>query len=128
MPSLQGKNKLYLKYAYHHSCLVSDSTILLSLYHSTHVSSLQYKNAFTTQDCAWEGQRQISSLLYPLDRGINLHVEDPEPTNIDNESTHSSNATVALGGPEAEGHPAGPAYSNHNKLRTLTREINDLHQ
>ena len=65
---------------------------------------------------------------HPLDRGINLHAEDPEPTDIDNESTHSSNATVALGGPEAEGHPKDPVYSNHNKLTALTREINDLHQ
>ena len=47
---------------------------------------------------------------------------------IDNESTHSSDATVALGGPEAEGHPKDPVYSNHNKLTVLTREINHLHQ
>ena len=33
----------------------------------------------------------------PLDRSINLHPEHPEHTDIDNESTHSSNATVALG-------------------------------
>ena len=62
----------------------------------------------------------------PLDRGINLCVEDPEHTDIDNESTHSSNATVALGGLEAEGHPEDPVYNNHDKLRALTREINDL--
>ena len=63
----------------------------------------------------------------PLDRGINLNAEDPEPTDIDNESTHSSNSTVALGGPESEGHLEDPVYSNHNKLMALTREINDLH-
>ena len=34
-----------------------------------------------------------------LDRGINLHEEDPEPADIDNESTYSSDTTVALGGP-----------------------------
>ena len=51
-----------------------------------------------------------------------------EHADIDNESTHSSDATVALGGPEAEGHPKDPAYNNHDKLRALTREINDLHQ
>ena len=33
----------------------------------------------------------------PLDTGTDLHTEDPESTDIDNESTHSSNATVALG-------------------------------
>ena len=32
----------------------------------------------------------------PLDRGSDLNAEDPEPTDIDNESTHSSDATVAL--------------------------------
>ena len=51
----------------------------------------------------------------PLDRGIDLHAEDPESTDIDNESTHSSNTTVALGGPEAEGHPKDTVYSNHKK-------------
>ena len=56
----------HLKYAYYHSCLVSDSTILLSLYHFTHVSSSQHKNMFTTQDHAQEDQRQISNLLYHI--------------------------------------------------------------
>ena len=37
----------------------------------------------------------------PLDSGINLHAEDPEPADIDNEGTHSSKATIALGKPEA---------------------------
>ena len=65
---------------------------------------------------------------HPLDRGIDLHTKDPEPTDIDNENTHSSNATIAFGGPDAEGHPEHPVYKNHNKLTALTREINDLHQ
>ena len=64
----------------------------------------------------------------PLDRSINLHTEDPEPTDMDNESTHSSDATVALGGPEAEGHPKDSVYSSHDKLMAFTREINDLCQ
>ena len=64
----------------------------------------------------------------PLDRGINLNTEDPEFTDIDNESTFSSDATVALGGPAAEGHPEEPVYTNHNKLMVLMRKINDLHQ
>ena len=65
---------------------------------------------------------------HPLDRGINLSTEGPEPTDIDNESTHSLDATVALGRPEAEGHPEDCVYSTQDKLMMLTREINDLHQ
>ena len=65
---------------------------------------------------------------HPLDRGINLNVEEPEPTDIDNESSHSSDTTVTLGGPEAEGHPKNPVYSTPDKLMTLMREIIDLHQ
>ena len=65
---------------------------------------------------------------HPFHKGINLNAEDPEPTYIDNKSTHSSGSTVALGGPEAEHHPKDPVYSNHDKLMALTREINDLCQ
>ena len=64
----------------------------------------------------------------PLDRGINLNTEDPEPADIDNESTHCMDATVALGGPEVEGHTKDPVYNNHNRLMALMREINNLHQ
>ena len=64
----------------------------------------------------------------PLDRGINLNAEDPEPTDIDNESTHDLDSTVALGGLEAEGHPDDPTHSSQDKLMALMREINDLHQ
>ena len=65
-----------------------------------------------------------------LERGINLNAEESECTAIDNnnESTHGSDATVALGGPEAEGHPNDPIYTSQDKLMALTREINDLHQ
>ena len=41
----------------------------------------------------------------PLDRGTNILVEDPEQVDIDNESTHRSDATAALGESEAVGHP-----------------------
>ena len=58
-----------------------------------------------------------------LDRDMDLHTEDLEPTDIDNESTHSSDVTVALGGPEAEGHPKDSVHNNHNKLIALMREI-----
>ena len=64
----------------------------------------------------------------PLDRGLDILVEDPEQANIDNESTHSSDATVALGGPEAVGHPKDPVYDNQDRLTAFTREINDLSQ
>ena len=64
----------------------------------------------------------------PLDRGLDILTEDPEHADIDNESTHSSDATVALVGPEAVGHPENPVYSNQDKLIALTREINKLHQ
>ena len=64
----------------------------------------------------------------PLDRGIDIHAEDQGHADIDNENIYSSNATVALGGPEAEGHPKDPVCNNHNRLTALTREINDLCQ
>ena len=65
---------------------------------------------------------------HPLERDINLNTVDPEPADINNESTHSLDTTVALGGPEVEGHPEDPVYSNHDKLMALIREINDLLQ
>ena len=33
---------------------------------------------------------------YPLDRGMDILTEDPEYADIDSESTHSSDTTVAL--------------------------------
>ena len=66
--------------------------------------------------------------VHPLDRGGDINAEDPKHAAIDNESTHSSDAAVALGEPEAEGHPENPVYNNHNKLTALMREINYLHQ
>ena len=59
----------------------------------------------------------------PLDRDIDFNTENPEPIDIDNESTHSSDTTVALGGPMETGHPKDLVHSNHNKLMALTREI-----
>ena len=64
----------------------------------------------------------------PLDRGLDILTEDLKCTNIDNESTHSSDTTVALGGPEAVGHPKDLVYGSQDKLTALIREINDLHQ
>ena len=66
----------------------------------------------------------------PLDRDINLHIEASETTGLenDNESTSGSDTTVALGGPEAEGHPNDLKHNNQATLLALMREINDLHQ
>ena len=44
----------------------------------------------------------------PLDRGVHIL------------------ATVALGGPEAVGHPEDPVYDNQDRLTALMREINNL--
>ena len=63
-----------------------------------------------------------------LERSMDIHAEDCEHANIDDESNQNSDATVALRGPEAEEHPEDPVYNNHDKLTSLTREINDLHQ
>ena len=54
----------------------------------------------------------------PIDRDINLHIEDPEATGMDNdnESISGLDATVALGGLEAEGNPSEPLPSNQAKL------------
>ena len=43
----------------------------------------------------------------PIDRDIDLHIEDAETTGLDNDngSISGSDTTIALGGPEAEGHP-----------------------
>ena len=49
---------------------------------------------------------------HPLDRSLDILAEDPEPTDINNDSTHSSDATVVLGSPEAVGHPEDPVYNN----------------
>ena len=63
-----------------------------------------------------------------LYRDINLHIEDSETTGLenDNKSTSGSYTTVALEGPEAEGHP-NDLLHNQAKLMALTREINDLY-
>ena len=66
----------------------------------------------------------------PIARVIDLHVEDTETKGLDNdnESISSSDTTIALGGPEAEGHPNELILSKQAKLTALMRDINDLHQ
>ena len=63
----------------------------------------------------------------PLNRGLDVLTEDTQHADID-DSTHSSDATVALGDPKAVGYPGGPAYENQDRLTALMREINDLYQ
>ena len=64
----------------------------------------------------------------PLARGLNILTEDPEHADINNGSTHRSDATVALGGLDAVGHPEDPVYNNQDRLTSLMREISDLYQ
>ena len=68
----------------------------------------------------------------PIDRDIDLHVEDAEGINTgldnDDESTSGSGTTIALGGSEADGHPNELIPSNQAKLTAFIRKINDLHQ
>ena len=59
---------------------------------------------------------------------MDVLAEDPEHIDIDNDSTHSSDGTFALGGPEALGYPEDSVYDNKDRLTALTREINDLCQ
>ena len=64
----------------------------------------------------------------PLNGCLDTLIEDPEHADINNESTYSLDATVALGEPEAVGHPKDPVYGNQDKLTAVMRETNDLHQ
>ena len=71
---------------------------------------------------------------HPLNRGLDIlteyteHADIPEHADINNDITHTSDATVALRDPEAVEQPEDPAYENQGKLTALTREINDLCQ
>ena len=68
----------------------------------------------------------------PVDRDIDLHVEDMEGINTgldsDNESTSGSDTTIAMGGSETDGQPGEIIPSNQAKLTAPMREINDLCQ
>ena len=68
----------------------------------------------------------------PVDRDIDLHIEDIEDINRgpdnDNESTSGSDTTIAFGGSEAGGHPNELIPRNQAKLTALMREIHNLHQ
>ena len=47
---------------------------------------------------------------HPLNRGLVVLIEDAELTNINNHSTHNSDATAVLGRPEVVGHPEYTVY------------------
>ena len=103
-------------------------------------------NAITAQNCASKigNKYQTYCTMYkthmmathqggtgcPMDRDVNLYVDDPEATDMDihNDSISGSDATLALGGLEAEGNPNELSPSNWAKLTALTWEINELCQ
>ena len=68
----------------------------------------------------------------PVDRDIDLHIEETEGINTgpdsDNESTSGTDTTIVFGGSEADGHPNELIPSNQTNVTALMREINDLHQ
>ena len=65
---------------------------------------------------------------HPLHRGLDILTGNTEHTDIDNNSTHCSDTTVALGDPEAVGHPEDPTHDNQDRLPAITKDINDLHK
>ena len=69
---------------------------------------------------------------HPIDKDINLQVEDMESINTgldnDNESTSGSDTTIAFGRSKTDGHPDELIPNNQVKLTAPTRDINDLHQ
>ena len=118
-------------YAYTCSCLVIYS------YHSTrwHSSLKTVLGKFGDQCQAYCTTYKMHAMAThhggagcPLDRGLDILTDDPEHADIDNDSTHSLDATVALGGPEAVGHPEDSVYDDQDRLTALTREINNLCQ
>ena len=86
-----------------------------------HVSLLHYKIALTTKNSTRKNQGSVPGLLYhtqdtchgyspwwcrtPLDRGLDILMEDLEHANLNNDSTHSLDAMIVLGAPETVGHP-----------------------
>ena len=68
----------------------------------------------------------------PVDRDIDLHIEDMEGINTgldnDKESTSGSDTTIAFRGSEEDDHPSELIPSNQAKLTAVMREIHDLHQ
>ena len=62
-PSARTAHRTTMHHALHHSCLVSDFTIFILLYHA-HVSSPPaLDHAFITKNSIWEIRRYLPSLL-----------------------------------------------------------------
>ena len=79
-----------------------------------------------TKHMLWLPTKDVQAA--PLDRSLDIITKDPEHTDIDNDSTHNSDITVDLRGPEAVRHPEDPVYDDQDRLTKLSREINGLHQ
>ena len=66
------------------------------------------------------------------DRKLYFFVQDTRGIDVgldnDNESTKSSDTTIAFGGLEADGHLGNPLHSNQANVTVLTGEINSLQQ
>ena len=108
----------------------------------THVSSSQHKIMFTVKNstrkigdwyqayCTTYRTHAMAThhrgAGHPLNRGLDILTEDSEHADINNNNTHSLDATVALGDQEAIRHPEDPAYQD--RFTALTEEINDLCQ
>ena len=65
---------------------------------------------------------------HTLDRGLDILTEDPEHADLNNDSTHCLDATVALWDPETVGHHKDWMYNEEDRLTALTRELNALCQ
>ena len=135
----KGKTVTHCHYAYISYCLVIDpeNTPHMSAHHNTRSCSPlktvlgkirdQYQAYCTTYKThAMATCNRGAGCL--LDRGLDILTEDTEHTDINNSSTHSSDITVVLGDPDAVGHTEDPTCDSQDRLTTLTREINDLHQ
>ena len=135
--------------AQHHSCLVSTSNIL-----APHMSDCHSKNS--EQTCSPSktmlgkiGNRyQAYCTTYkthamathhgsagcPVERDINIHMEDAEGINTgpdnNNDSTNGSDTTIAFRGPEKDGHPSkhfqqpsqiSSSYKRNTRLTSMNR-------
>ena len=101
----------HCQYAYTSPCLVSDSYHIIFMIHSTHVSLQPHQITFTAKNSTRENWGSVPGLLTtykthamathhggtgcPLDRGLDILIEDPEHADFDNDRTHSLDATVA---------------------------------
>ena len=147
-----GEGQTTQQHAYHHSCLGSDSTILLPYKYSAHdrphnKSNDQSCSPLTTMFGKLRDRYQSYCTTYKIytittchrgaghackDRDLNSHVEDARnidmSPNHDNESTNSSDTTIVFGGSEADGHLSNFLPNSQSDLNILAREINSIQQ